>query len=282
MNRADCLRMEGLLVDRAYGELESRAARALEAHLAGCAHCRESAGRLGRLPGRASAGDRPVMELLDPEVRSRLASLLQERQAVAVGRTLGRWTLAAALAGGSWLSLASWPILSKLSGPLSLVHFLAWLGLYDALIEGLTAPRLGVVSRGALRSRAVAYGVLASVALFVASMGGLLAWDSASHWFMARHLSSGLSQAVALLSSSALLVVGLCMGVFLGRESSLNMIVVLAIYAGVMFPALTRGTSGLLRPEDRFFGLLLVLLWGLSGAHLGAILSDPDRRQSAA
>ena len=274
--RLECARVRPWLVDRAYAESTGPDGADCEAHVAACASCRELAARYATLARVGPAGRGAAAALLSTTARGRLEEVLEERRVRSMAGWFARWFLAGGLASVSCLALCSRPAVAGLSTPLALAHLLAWFGLYGTLLDRLSLDRDGPAA--GIRSRAVVYGVLAAVSLFVVALGSFLAMG---HRIWPCHLPGGLSHLVAVFASLALLVVGLIMGISMGRVSSVNMVAVLAVYATIMFPALSRGSPALLRSDDVVFGLLLVLLWGLGGAHIGAVLCGDDRRRTA-
>lgn len=265
-----CRRASGWMVDRAYGELSPSNAIRLEEHLAGCPACGASARETATLAAMRPAVPGAV-ELLTPRVRRALGDLRVTAAARRVGAFVARLVVAFALAVVSSQVVRARPALAALSGGMSALILLSWTVIYTWLLDqalGEVTPDRPVPLDG----RAVAYGVLGAVALSITMLGAFFSDHAlASSW--CKRSTGALPDVVALLSSGALLMVGLCMGVRLGEKSSPNMLAVLLLYVGIMFPALLRGAPALLRPEDLMFGLGFVALWGLSGAYLGSVLA---------
>jgi anti-sigma factor RsiW len=273
----ECRRASGWMVDRAYGELSGKKAARLEAHLAACPDCAAGARETGSLAAMRPAVD--VAELLSPRVRQQVEDLRVTEAAHRVGAFAARVVLAFVLAIVSSQVVMTRPALAALSMGMTMLIVLAWTVIYTWLLDQV----LGEVSPDrhiTLDARSVAYGVLSAVALSIVLLGGFLAGDGALHAGWTVRAARGLPDVVALLSSGALLFVGLGMGMRLGRASSPNMLLVLLLYAGIMFPALSRKVPALLHPEDLLFGLGFVALWGLSGAYLGSLLSEARHVES--
>lgn len=265
-----CRRASGWLVDRAYGELEGRSAALLEQHLASCPACAAGAHDVLAV---ALVRSVPAASELLPELVRRAAEV--ERLSIAgrrVGGFVARTLIALGLAIASMQVVGSRPALSHLPGTVIALITLSWTVLYTWLLEEL-APVTPQPRAVLLSGRAVAYGVLGAVTLSLGMLGGLIGSDSAFNLGVLRRSAAMLPDLAVMLSSGALLLVGLCMGAMLGQASSPHMLLVLVLHAGIVFPALVRGAPALLRPDDMLFGIGLASLWGLSGAYLGSQLS---------
>lgn len=258
-----CRKAAGWAVDRAYGELSPARARKLDAHLAECAACAQLASRSAALAGVEPG---PAMDQLLPR-RARFAAHRYElrvfvRSLISWG---GRAALAFMLALACSQGVRQGP--TTLPSAVSGLVLFAWTVLLARLMDHLMDREVSA-SSAPLSGRAVAYGVLASVGLSVALLGTFFVCDGMRHL----RYAGALRDMTTLLSSSALLLVGLAMGANLGRESSPNMLAVIVLYSVVMVPALMRGAPALLPSQDVFHAVCLATLWALSGAYLGTLV----------
>ena len=278
-----CRRACALAVDRAYGEISSKSALKLDDHLRVCPACAEFAAQFATIADTRTPG---LTDLVPARVvaEARLLKL----HAVGQGAVAwsGRVVLAFLLALACTQPMRQSAALSQLPAFVSWLVLFSWTVLHAWLLDRLLARDPDELPASAhtaphLHGRAVAYGVLAAVALSVMMVGMFLGMDSLHNFALSRRVAGVLPDAVALLSSGALLLVGLAMGAKLGRESSPNMLAVLLLYAGIMFPALLRGAPAMLAACDLALLLCLVGLWGFSGAYLGSLLSRPRSVQSA-
>jgi len=283
MRQRDCGEAKRLLVDRAYGELDEGDAALLDRHLSCCLACTEYAARVEALA--RCKGERFDLELtntLSVEIKRQTVRVLSwQLLSEMFVRPFG-WLVALALAFVSWRALTARPVLAAVPRVASAVWFLAWLVLYGTTFEALVSMVTGRSRSRGTRSRAVVYGVLASVVLSVTVLGGFCFLDHLVRGWWSRILVFRLSELVALSTSVALMVVGVFMGIATGRESSFLMSLVLLIFSMIMAPILAHGPSALIKPGDLLFGLLLFMLWGLSGALLGRVLGGTQRPRALA
>jgi hypothetical protein len=198
-------------------------------------------------------------------------------------RLLG-WGMAIPMGLVSSHLLLARPELASVSFPLVMALLLTWCALYGSLGQRMMESVLGApgaAATGAIRSRAVAYGLLGAVALAIVATGVLLAWDAMLHWAWTKHLGARIPDMIALVWAGAILLVGLCMGLSMGRESSLNMVVVVLLYASITAPVLG-SAAGLAGVRESWSALALIALWGLSGAYVGSFVSGEVSRRALA
>lgn len=262
-----CRKAAGWAIDRAYGELSPAREKKLDLHLASCPACAELASRTAAL-----AGVHPGGAELDGLLPRRARTAAHRYQLRVLVRALISWGGRAALA--FMLALACVQGVSQgpgaLPGQLSWVVLFAWTVLLARLMDNLASREVSATA-APLSGRAVAYGVLASVGLSVALLATFFVFDGMRHL----RYAVSLRDMNTLLSSSALLLVGLAMGARLGAESSPNMLAVIVLHSAIMAPALMRGAPGLLPAYGAFHAMCLATLWALSGIYLGSLVRRP-------
>lgn len=263
-----CRKASGWAIDRAYGELSPRRARDLDQHLDGCSACAALAAQARALSRVEPAAAR--VDALMPRSALLAARTFELRLLVrAVVSWGGRAALAFMLALACAQGVRQGPILGNLSSAMSWLVLFAWTVVLAGLLDRLLGREV-TAGPAPLSGRAVAYGVLASVGLSLAMVGTFFfGFNGARHF----HGAGVLPDIMTLLSATALLLVGLAMGAKLGRESSPNMLAVLALYGSIMVPALLRGAPALLPTQDILHLLCLAGIWGLSGAYLGSLMN---------